>query len=179
MAPLRDLAIAVGTLGCAYGLAVLAVPTVAVPVPLSTPVVALVGLLAFVGCGLWFRHRLGRSRPLPDPPGLAGYPSPGDGWRERIEATGVADVAARRALREDLADAAVAALTATGTPPETARERLADGTWTSDPLAAAYVRDDPPTLAERLRALLSGSAPFQRRARRTMAAVADLQGADP
>lgn len=177
--PSRRVALAAGAAACAYGLVVLVVPAAAVPVPLSTPVVAAAGVFALAAAGVGLVRRLRRSRPLPDPPGRDGYPAPGDGWRERLATTSAADDDDRRALRADLADAAVDALAARGTPPEAARERVERGTWTDDPLAAAYLRGDPPAFAERLRALAGGPAPFRRRARRTMTAVADAREAGP
>ncbi|WP_435146771.1 DUF7269 family protein [Halobaculum sp. P14] len=177
-ASLRRALLAVGVVGCAYGLVAVAVPAAAVPLPLSTPVVAAVGLAAFAAAAVGGMRRVRRPRPLPVGDGPEPYPAPGDDWRARLAATSAADEDAQRALRDDLAASAVAALAARGTPPETARDRVERGVWTDDPLAAAYLRGDPPSLAERIRAVFGGDAPFRRRARRTMAAVAAIREVD-
>lgn len=173
LSSIRRLALVVGALVCGYGLAVLTVPSLAVDLPLSTPIVALVGLFAFVAAGVGLYRRSRQSRPLPNPPGRVTYRLPGDSWRDRLAATSAADTDARRALRDEITEVAVAAIASDGTPPETAHERIQTGAWTDDDLAAAYLRDEPVAFTERVRALLGGPAPFRRRARRAMAVVAD------
>jgi hypothetical protein len=74
----------------------------------------------------------------------------------------------RAAVRERLETDAVAVLTRyEGLSEQRARDRLADGSWTDDPYAAAFFGAGDPTvpLRERVRAALRDESRFQRRAR--------------
>lgn len=74
----------------------------------------------------------------------------------------------RAAVRERLATDAVAVLTRyEGLSEQRARDRLADGSWTDDPYAAAFFGAGEPTVPfrERVRAALRDESRFQRRAR--------------
>ncbi len=77
------------------------------------------------------------------------------------------------AVRRRLADGATRVLTTKrGFAPTAAREAVQSGTWTGDPVAAAFLAEDlrqPPR--ERLRAAIDPGAAFRRRIRRTLAAI--------
>ena len=89
----------------------------------------------------------------------------GEAVRERFRETAVRTVA-----RVDNCDHA------------SARRRVADGTWTDDPEAAAFLAEDGAgagTMRMRVRAALAGESLFQRGARRTASAIVDLaEGSD-
>lgn len=76
--------------------------------------------------------------------------------RERLRAAAVWTVAAERGITEDAAETVVA-----------------DGSWTDDAVAAAFLSSDPHAVAltDWLRALAHADPPFRYRARRTIAAI--------
>lgn len=83
---------------------------------------------------------------------------------------------ARAAVRGRLRSAAVETLVRVeGEPREDARRRVAQGEWTDDRTAAAFLTEQGPgTLGSRLTDALPGGSRFQRRTERTVTAVLDL-----
>ncbi|WP_265110093.1 DUF7269 family protein [Halosolutus halophilus] len=76
-------------------------------------------------------------------------------------------------VRRRLVDGATRVLTTKrGFAPEAAREAVESGTWTGDPVAAAFLADDlRQPVRERLHAAIDPGAAYQRRVRRTLAAI--------
>lgn len=91
--------------------------------------------------------------------------------RESLAA--VAEGADRDAVRTDLRSLAVAVVAhAEGCPRREARQRVTDGTWTDDPVAAAYLADGSAgSLGRRLLARLRPQATRRRRIARTVAVI--------
>jgi hypothetical protein len=111
---------------------------------------------------------------------------PGDGFDDALAAVSATGRRApgehREAVRERLATAAVALLVERRElSPEVARRRLSTGTWTDDPVAAAFFAEDTPALStvDHLRLLAGGELPFRRRARRAVAAMDALAEEGP
>ncbi|MFB6154503.1 MAG: hypothetical protein ABEJ22_01320 [Haloferacaceae archaeon] len=149
--------------------------------------VTLVGVLALVQglrYGLGRRHTEFRAAETDDPELRYHVPVPGDDHDERFAVAGGWGYRARnrqRSVREDLHRVAVETVTIReNCAPEEAEARVAAGTWTADPVAAAFLGDDVPAppLRDRLLAALSRDSSFVYRARRTVAAVAALQRPD-
>lgn len=87
-----------------------------------------------------------------------------------------------REIRRRLADGAVRVVrTRRGLTVDAAREAVRSGTWTDDPVAAAFLADElRQPLVERLRASVDPGAAHARRVRRTLAAIDAIDdGADP
>lgn len=85
-------------------------------------------------------------------------------------------------VRNRLVEGAVRVVTTRrGLEAETARERVQSGTWTDDPIAAAFLADDRPhPLGERLRAAADPGAAYRRRVRRTLEAIEAIdEGSSP
>ena len=82
------------------------------------------------------------------------------------------------AVREHVREAAVdAEMAATGCSRAEAERRVADGSWTTDAEAAAFLADDTdPPVSARVQAAVRGRAWFQRGARRAAAAACDRAG---
>ncbi|ELZ07300.1 DUF7269 family protein [Natrialba aegyptia] len=82
--------------------------------------------------------------------------------------------ARRHRIRDGLRRTTIRTIVRTeGCATETARDHLADGTWTDDPVAAAFVRPEPESDGSLLRSLRERLY-FARRARRTARAVLTL-----
>ena len=83
--------------------------------------------------------------------------------------------AERDYLRERLRTAAVYDELGTGRSRAAARERVDSGAWTNDPVAARFLRVDPPgpTVTERLRLALRGDSWTQHAARTTARVLVD------
>lgn len=102
----------------------------------------------------------------------------GSGWRSAIAAH------RRRAwLRERLRETAVRTLTRAERCSRTAaRRRVEAGTWTDDPVAAAYLAEDPEraegSATADVRAILRLELPLQRRARRAARAIEGVAEGD-
>ena len=90
-----------------------------------------------------------------------------DGWYACSATESAADV------RRRLVEGTVRALTTNrGLATERAREAVRTGTWTDDPVAAAFLADDlPQPPRERRRAAVDPGAAYARRVRRTLAAI--------
>ncbi|ELY71407.1 hypothetical protein C489_00526 [Natrinema versiforme JCM 10478] len=78
-----------------------------------------------------------------------------------------------RDVRRRLVEGAVrVVVTKRGLAADAAREAVRSGTWTDDPVAAAFLADGGrQPLGERLRAAVDPGAAYQRRVRRTLAAI--------
>lgn len=147
----RSVGLGVGLAAAAAGLALVARPRLGAGLPLDEGLVAVVGLLsAGAGVGaLYAWRRRTRSFGTPGAPeAVSTTGRPGTGFEE--EAAQLAAATDRRTARSRreglerrLERAAVAALRhRTGEDATAARERLAAGTWTDDPAAAAYFADE-------------------------------------
>jgi hypothetical protein len=118
----------------------------------------------------------------PDPEDVYGVPAPGAAFDEFVEGRGsvrerlFGDRHAR--LRERLRETALATLMRTeGMSRSEARTAIEQGTWTDDPVAAAFLSDrQTPGARARLLAVVRGESSFQHGARRTAAAIADDGG---
>ncbi|ELY74709.1 DUF7269 family protein [Natrinema pallidum] len=77
------------------------------------------------------------------------------------------------AVRRGLVDGAVRVVTTSrGLAADSAREAVRTGTWTDDPVAAAFLAEElPQPPRERLRAAVDPGAAYHRRVRRTLAAI--------
>lgn len=171
---------AIGAAVALAGLAVAVAPSLLGANPLPAALVAAVGLLA-LAAGL--RAGLSRLRGNADPPDLpspelrAPAAVPGGEFDDRLDRAarrGVRAAGDRGAVRDALEATAVAVLVRSdGDSPERARERLAAGTWTDDPEAAAFFRPAtaPAGPLELLRTTATGDSTFRRRADRAVAAL--------
>lgn len=187
----RRLVLAAGALLAGLTLLVLTVPAVGNAVPLGTVVerlggdyvfVAVFGAVAavFLLVALAWRgvNGLDQAEP-PTPEEVETVPRFGGDFDDLVGGrVGIRDrffsdrpAAVRERVREAAVDAEIAA---TGCSRAEARTRVADGSWTSDAEAAAFLADgaDPPVSA-RVRAALRGRAWFQRGASRAAEAVCD------
>lgn len=150
-----------------------------VPAPVTVPIVPALGLVALVALAVGSLVALGRSTDgartydLPEP--SAGVRVPGDEFDRRLAAASVrADGSDHAPLRDRLEPAAVTVLVdTTGCDRATARQRLADGTWTDDPKARAFFTDAEPSLGARVRTVLTGDPTVVRRARRAVAVLSE------
>jgi hypothetical protein len=132
------------------------------------------------------RHSDIEQAALPDPEAIRRMDTPGEDFDDQLLALGSGrgrgTVRKRETVRSRLEDAALTAIAAReNCSRERARERLEDGTWTDDPYAAAFFSDrveHSPSWREWLRRSLRAETPFQRRARRAAAAIADLAGVE-
>lgn len=182
---IRPLALA-GAVVVAVGFAMLVAPGLAAALGLDFQFVTILGVLALVQ-GLRFvqgRRRVDLREALTgDPERRFEAPTPGDridrtlaksrGW-SRYDRT------AKGRLRNRVHEAAVSAVVAhQGVTPEAARDRIAAGEWTDDPVAAWFLGQevglDPATRAR----LLVGRRPgFDAGFDRTVRAVEALTGGD-
>lgn len=140
--------------------------------------VALLGGVAAVGA------RLGTSDSgmgLPTPERKQSHLTPVDEFDQQLASLsargrreGMRD---RRAVRDRLDKVALSVLVRDGISEGTARERLAEGTWTDDPYAAAFFAEERATdvpLEDRFRAAFSGEPNSRKRARHAVAALARI-----
>ncbi len=180
----RRLALAGGLLALALGALAVAAPGL-VPVSTDRAVLSLIALIAVLGAlrAVQSRRKTNlRAAETPDPELSARVGPPGepvetaaaeflDGARERY---------ARSNLRDGLREAAVATLVQyDGRSEAEARELLADGSWTDDERAAAFLGDAEtawPPLGDRLRSVIGGEAAFDRSVRHAVDAVATVAG---
>jgi hypothetical protein len=179
--------VALGSLAAAVGLVALVRPSVVAGLSLPGALVSLLGLLAIVQGARIAYGRYGadgpwENDPLPERRHVSTLP--GESFdrtltqaADRSRRTGAGE---RREVRDRLRSAAVAALTRyEGLSEATARQRLADGGWTDDPVAAAFFARGAvsPRLRDRLRGLVAGS--YRVRATRAvdeLSALADRTG---
>jgi len=177
--------VALGALAAALGLAAVVRPSVVAGLSLPGVVLTLLGVVALVQglrvvYGRYSADPPAERDPLPERRHVASVPGrefdasleEAAAWSRR---GGVTD---RRQVRERLRTAAVAALTRyEGLSEAEARERLAEGTWTDDPVAAAYFARDgavSPRLRDRARALVA--SPYRLRASRAVEQLAAVTG---
>ena len=85
-----------------------------------------------------------------------------------------------RTIRAELTEGAIRAVrTRHGHSPSAAREAVRSGTWTEDPVAAAFLAEESRLpLSERLRAVIDPGRAYRRRVRRTVAAIESLDPTD-
>jgi hypothetical protein len=177
--------VALGTLAAAVGLAAVVRPSLVAGVSLPGALVSLLGLLAVVqgarvAYGRYTADRPRENDPLPERRHVATVP--GESFDSTLARVGERGRRAgeRREIRDRLRSAAVAALTRyEGLSEAAARQRLADGSWTDDPVAAAFFARGAvsPRLRDRLRGMVTSS--YRLRAVRAidqLSAVADRTG---
>jgi len=121
-----------------------------------------------------------RVRQMPEVERPTPAPAPGeplearlDSWRTSLPVVGRS---ARQAVRERLRSAAIRTVAAErGVTEGEAAVAVSDGSWTDDPVAAAFLsaESDPGALGTGLRALANGETPVRYRARRTIDAIAE------
>ena len=173
----------VGVLLGVSGLALAVVPGLAPTVGVGDLLVTAVGTLALLGAVRIARDRLRAPvtwTETPEPEAPQSLPTPGDEFDATLaDAAGYdrESVAARDRLRARLAAVATTVVARNeGIDEATARDRLADGTWTDDPHAAAFFGDDDSGvgIGVRARDLVRSEPVFVRRARRTVAVLTRL-----
>ncbi|QLG29731.1 hypothetical protein HUG10_19185 (plasmid) [Halorarum halophilum] len=114
-----------------------------------------------------------RQARMPDPERPVAVPTPGAGFDDRIGSVRfglpVVGDSTRESVRERLRTSAVdVTMRSEGCSREEAERMVADGRWTDDPDAAAFLSgSNPASFPELLGAGLRGETPSQRRARRT------------
>jgi hypothetical protein len=181
----RWVAIAVGVVLVCWGLAVAVVPAFAGGVSLVPGLLGVVAVVALLGGAGVVRARLRADETdidLPTPESTITHPTPGAGFDDelaRVLAPGgrMQEASERRAVRDRLDELAVAVLMREGDSEHVARERLAEGTWTDDPYAAAFfaeARASDVPLEERLRTAFSSEPSSRRRARHAADALARM-----
>lgn len=169
--------VALGALAAAVGLAAVVRPSVVEGLSLPGVMLTLLGVVALVQGGRVVYGRYSADPPaerdpLPERRHVASVPG-----REFDATLGEAaawgrrgGVSERREVRQRLRAATVAALTRyEGLSESEARERLAEGTWTDDPVAAAYFARGgavSPRLRDRARAFVA--SPYRLRATRAV-----------
>ncbi|MFC4438359.1 MULTISPECIES: DUF58 domain-containing protein [Natrialbaceae] len=152
-------------------------------IALSQSIAVIVGLLAVV---IGIRSLLNRGdanrTPTPDPERRTAVPVPGETLAESIGAFRTAKTSytpTSRRTTDGLRAAAIAALTRfDGRTEEEATQQLEDGTWTDDPVAAAFLSSsiEPPSrsVRDRLAAVASRKSRFYTQVRRAVAAIAAI-----
>jgi hypothetical protein len=175
-------------IGYALGVVLVAVGLVAVFVPgfargfgTSPKLLTVVGGIALLGAVAAVSARLrtdDAEGERPTPERKQSHPTPGDEFDEQLASLtprgrrqGAGE---RRAVRDRLDTVAVSVLVRDGVSEAVARERLAEGTWTDDPYAAAFFAEERATdapLEERLRAAFSSEPNMRKRARHAVSAL--------
>lgn len=168
---------ALGAAVAVLGLAALAWPGLATPLPASETVVVIVGGLLVLGAVSQFqrrRHAEIERADTPDVEASIDLPTPGDEFDRRLNALPAMRHARseREHLRDAVGDAAV----------ETIRRRercsreeaaaiLREGDWTDDPVAASFFTRRPArrSLRGRIRSRLRPEPSFRRKLRRAVA----------
>lgn len=179
----RALALAGGLVATAVGLAMVAVPQLAVAVPTDRDVLLLVGGLALGGAllsGLRTDEVIGERFETGDPETLADLPAPGDEdsavFRERsvrrIPETREKVVVRLRSVAVEVVQRRH------DCSPAAARAMVAAGEWTADPYAAAFLAEEADVESPNVpaRARIRTDGPLRYRARRTLDAIVDLAG---
>jgi hypothetical protein len=176
-----------GTAGVALGLVVMVLPEVVDGLTTRQLLVPGIGLLALVQAVRVVRARrdvraTGAETPTPEP--FAPRPTPGASFETSLasvaDETGIRQVRAKRAVRDRLVEAAISVMAHRADCSEAAaRQRLEAGRWTDDTHAAAFLASDRQSSLDwstRLRLRMRGESPFAWRARRTMDAIARIDG---
>ena len=183
----RRLGLALGAAVVIAGLAVMIAPDLARGVALGPNLLTAVALLAVLGAvaAVYERVTTGTQEvDLPTPERRRPFPTPGDGFDRRLAALGPRNqrsVRETREIRDRLDELAIAVLVRDGDSEDRARERLAEGTWTDDPYAAAFfaeARASDIALEDRLRAAFSAEPSSKRRARHAVDALARIASVD-
>jgi hypothetical protein len=186
----RAVAAAAGFAAFAVGAAAIVAPGVADLVPVAPALavggndyllvvpLAAAGVLACVGAVAFVAARGVTEATPPAPEGVpVGEPPGADLDRLLAGRRGVTarfDRETRQHVHRRLRDAAVETVARTdGCSTAAAREQVADGSWTDDASAAAFLQSPPARWTE-LPGLARGESRFQRGARRTVAAIASL-----
>jgi hypothetical protein len=176
---------AIGIVFAAVGFVFLFAPEYASIVNAPDAFVTLVGVLALLQ-----GYRVVRLRrrnevaefETPDPETRPTLPTPGDDLGRNLRARGRHRTARRERIGDRLETAAIEGITyAEDCSVEAAHEALEHGTWTDDPIAAAFFTDGVPRsvpVLTRIRHTLSLRARFDRQARHAAHAIADLYGVD-
>lgn len=183
----RRLALSGGVVAAGVGLVLAFQPGLLAGLTLGESAILVVGSLALFYALLPLGIQRGshrRQAPSPEPEAVPAGEPPGEDLDRLFEAARgdtVHDVERRTRLRRRIEAFAVMAVRKRDDCSEAAaREAIEAGTWTDDPVAAAYLADrdaDVATglpLAERLRFLMSGASPEVRAARRTADEVAAI-----
>ena len=169
-------------------LAAIAVLTGFLSVSAGTGAIVLVALVALItAVASLSRRRDDRRRgETPDPERRSPVPTPGDDLLRVVDEfrprnPGFAVTSRRIVL--GLRGAALAVLTRfEGVSPAEAQQRLEDGTWTDDPIAAALLSPDleapSPSIRNRLTTLRGGESAYRQGVRRTVAAIAAVGTVD-
>lgn len=185
----RTALVAVAVAALAYGVAAAYRPDLAgLLVVTEWYVPVLGGLAVLLGYRSIQRRRRTEIRGVEtaDPEVVAPVDAPGAAFDRRVEAATSyrrTTIQTRQRVQDRLAEAAITAVQRhLDCSREVATDRLEAGTWTDDPFAAAFLGGpdvpDPPLLA-RLRHALRAESAFQRDARRTADAIADLTRGEP
>lgn len=185
----RRIGLAIGSALVVGGLAVVFVPGLAGGTGANSAYLTAIGLVALLGGGVAVRARLtaGDSRiELPTPERRQSYATPGDEFDRRLASLtprgrrkGMRE---RRAVRDRLDEVALSVLVRDSDSEARARERLARGTWTDDPHAAAFFAEERASdisLEDRLRVAFSTEPKSEKRARHAidaLARIADREG---
>jgi uncharacterized protein (DUF58 family) len=183
---LRRLGLGLGVVAILLGIAVIVEPSLAAGVDPAQAFVLLVGLAALVQGVRSVRKRVAGELDAADPPDpedRASVSVPGRAFDELLADRPVLGRRkgrrARVSVRERLETATLGVLQRVdGDDPETARERLTDGSWTTDRLAAAFFATDDADLesaplSDRIRRSLRAETGFQRRGRHVVTALAE------
>lgn len=182
----RTLALGTGLLAVAAGLVFVLQPGVAAGISVGEFVLLALGYGSILYAVNVVRVRRKSERRLADPPDPELVPEgeiPGADFDDVLAAahgTSRRATDQRRRIRRHVERTAVDAIRYRhDCTEEAARERLADGTWTDDPLAAAYFTDGPVSFEEfpmrrRARLRIGGVNPSVAAARHAVAAAADL-----
>jgi len=180
---LRRPSLVVGVVLAAAGAVLYVTTDLAALLPANDLVVVAVGAVAALAGVVLLRRRRATRRERADtgdPELPRPAPTPGDRFDRRlarVDRSRSSSVRTRRRLRERLHVAAVAVVRRHRRVSEgAARDAVAAGEWTDDPYAAAFVGEGapPPSLLERVPAVLSFRSGFAFEARRTVAAIVDL-----
>ena len=166
------------------GLGVAFAPGLAGGLAPDSQLLVAVAVIALVLGGAAVRTRLtatGGRIELPTPERPRSQPTPGDGFDRQLASLSPPGrrrgARERRAVRDRLDELAVSVLVRDGDSERVARERLARGTWTDDPHAAAFFAEasasDVP-LEDRLRAAFSTEPRTKKRARHAVTALAAI-----
>jgi hypothetical protein len=153
------------------------------PFSLTEAFVTAVGLLALVQGVRYALDRRATERrwtSLGEPERRYRPPTPGDDFDRRTNVSRL-PVASLRRIRTRLREAAVASMVAQGVTPDDADDRIAQGEWTDDPVAASFLQvgSTPVPLRDRIRALVDGRPIERVRVSRTVAAIAALWEDEP
>lgn len=175
----RDRRFLLGVGAFAVGVAFVVVP--GGDLALGRSLVVLVGVGALVQAVRLGRERRGSDAAwteTPDPERGATAPPPGDDADEVLsEFAGSRASGVRTRTRDALETIATEVLVRyAGYEPEAARERIADGTWTDEPHAAAFLGDanaPASSLRDRVRDRISGQSTIDRDVRHTVDAIAE------